>query len=64
LRAALERTVEHIGKLRLANAPVDGQEEGVTIKWSGLLDQDFKKDVYLSSLTVMVRILPSIDPFG
>jgi hypothetical protein len=55
LRAALERTVEHIGKLRLANAPVDGQEDGVTletmIKWSGLPDQDFK-DVYLSSLTV------------
>jgi galactokinase len=50
LCVALERTMEHIGKLRPASAQVDGQE-GVTletmIEWSGLSDDDFK-DVYLN----------------
>jgi galactokinase len=50
LRVALERTMEHIGKLRPASAQVDGQE-GVTletmVEWSGLSNEDFK-DVYLS----------------
>jgi galactokinase len=50
LRLALERTIEHIDKLRPASAQADGQE-GVTlvtmIEWSGLSDEDFK-DVYLS----------------
>jgi hypothetical protein len=30
LRAALEKTIEHIGKLRLTSASVDGQ--GVTLE--------------------------------
>jgi hypothetical protein len=47
LRAVLERTIEHIGKLRLANASMDEQEAVTTmIEWSGLPDQD----VYLSWL--------------
>jgi galactokinase len=52
LRIALERTIEHVDKLRPVSARADGQE-GVTletmIKWSGLSDKDFK-DVYLSSV--------------
>jgi galactokinase len=50
LRTALERTIDHIGKLRPASADSDGQE-GITletmIRWSGLSEKDFR-DVYLS----------------
>ncbi|KAI0306222.1 Galactokinase [Multifurca ochricompacta] len=54
LRAALEKTVGYIGKLRPASADSDGQE-GVTletmIEWSGLSEEDFNK-VYLSWVDV------------
>jgi galactokinase len=50
LRVTLERTIEHVGKLRPESAQTDDQE-GVTletmIEWSGLSDKDFR-DVYLS----------------
>lgn len=51
LRAALERTMEHLGKLRPASAQVDGQEGVILetmIEWSGLSDEDFK-EVYLKA---------------
>lgn len=50
LRTVLERTINHIWKLRPTSAESDGQE-GVTletmIEWSGLSEEDFN-DVYLS----------------
>lgn len=69
LRVALEKTMEHVGKLRPASAQLD-DKEGVTletmIEWSGLSDEDFK-DVYLnwvngSSLVQLVLTI-SAQPF-
>ena len=66
LRVALEKIIEHVGKLRPASAQADGQE-GVTletmIEWSGLSDQDFK-EVYLSWVDGTCPYLLNIDPFG
>ncbi|KAI0248884.1 Galactokinase [Lactifluus subvellereus] len=54
LRTVLERTIDHIWKLRPASAESDGQE-GITletmIEWSGLSEEDFR-DVYLSWVDV------------
>jgi hypothetical protein len=66
LHGVLEKTIDHIEKLRPANAETDGQE-GVSletmIEWSGLSEEMFR-DVYLSwvdgSYLVQILLLGSI----